>query len=164
METSPRDTVGVRPAEPADALHLQRNCLSTATVEQVRAQIEENARDQDRFQLVATVGGAVVGNAVLIREEHPLRRHRAGLYSLVVSEPYQGRGIARRLVGEVAAQAAGIDIEILETSCRGGEPAEEVYPRLRFVEYGRLTHGLAETWGEQRVFAEVYFVMPTSRD
>ena len=161
MEASVERSVVVRPAAPDDAEQLQRNCMSMATEEQVREEISEHAREADHAQLVAEVGGVVVGNAVVIRREHPLMRHRAGLFSLVVSEAYQGRGIARRLVEAASARAAAMGAEILETSCRGGEPAEAVYRQLGFVEYGRLPGGLVEPGGERRVFEEAYFYRRT---
>ncbi len=43
MATSSRETVEVRIAEPGDAPQLRANCMATATLEQVREEIEENA-------------------------------------------------------------------------------------------------------------------------
>ncbi len=34
--------------------------------------------------------------------------------------------------------AIAVDITVIEVSCRGGTDAEQVYPRLGFVEWGRL--------------------------
>ena len=43
---------------------------------------------------------------------------------------------------------------------RADTPAEQVYPRLGFVEYGRLPRGIKESWGDQRVFDMVYLYQP----
>ena len=164
MPAGSGSAVVVRPVQLQDAAQLQANCLSQNTFEEVEWQIRDNlqaATEGRRLHLVAEVDGRVIGNAVVIRDQHPLRAHRAGLFSLVVSTPYQGRGIARRLVEEGCARAAAMGIEILETACRGGEPAEAVYPRLGFIEYGRLPHGLREPGGTHRVFDEVCFYRPT---
>jgi GNAT superfamily N-acetyltransferase len=82
------------------------------------------------------------------------------LFNMVVCDQYQRRGIARRLVASLRDHAAQWGVEILETSVRGGTPAEEVYRRVGFQEYGRLPRGLAEPWGAKQVFDEVYFAMP----
>lgn len=78
---------------------------------------------------------------------------------MVVAAAYQRRGIARRLLAGSLARAAEMGIEILETSARGGEPAEHVYRRLGFREWGRLPGGLHQSWGKVRVFDEVYFYL-----
>jgi hypothetical protein len=51
-------------------------------------------------------------------------------------------------------------LEILEVGCRGGTPAEAVYPRLGFVECGRLPRGIVEPWGACQAYDEVSFYMP----
>jgi GNAT superfamily N-acetyltransferase len=164
----PSSDVVVRLAEPGDAPHLQAYCFSMNTVAEVEAEIVAN---QTAFQagrcvqLVAMVDSTPVANILLRRDDHPLRAHRATLYALVVSEHYQHRGIARRLLHEACAYARTMHITILETSCRGGELAEVIYPRLGFREYGRLPAGLIEPWGARRCFDEVYFYLPvTSAD
>jgi GNAT superfamily N-acetyltransferase len=91
---------------------------------------------------------------------HPLFAHRAELDDVVVHRDYQRQGIARRLVEEARDYARSMGIEMLETSCRGGTPAEQVYPRLGFIEYGRLLRGIKEPWGDHHVFDMVYFYQP----
>jgi GNAT superfamily N-acetyltransferase len=99
----------------------------------------------------------------LVRNAHPLYAHRGELASLVVHPNYQRQGIARRLVEEVCEYGASVGLEILETGCRGGTPAEDIYPRLGFREYGRLPGGIVEPWGDRQVFDEVSFYMPMKR-
>lgn len=164
----PSASIAIRPVEPGDAPALQANCLPLATVAAVREQIAANRRAFARgtgAQFVAEVAGDIVGNAVVKRDtQSPLYAHRAGLFSLVVSVPYQGQGIARRLVDAARAWAASRGIEILETTCRAATPAEAVYRRLGFIEHGRLPGGIREPWGERRVFDAVYFSMPVVVD
>lgn len=111
----PSTSIAIRPVEPGDAPALQANCLPLATVAAVREQIEANRHAFARgggAQFVAEVAGDIVGNAVVKRDtQSPLYAHRAGLFSLVVSVPYQGRGIARRLVDAARAWAASQGIE-----------------------------------------------------
>ena len=127
----------VRPVRLSDAPGVRENCFSMNTVEQVQSRIEANLQTQEQgngVQLAAEIDGIVVGTAGIIRNSHPLEAHRAELVDLVVHGDYRQRGIARRLVEECCIHAAAIGIEILETGCRAGTPAENVYPRLGFIE------------------------------
>ncbi len=148
-----------------DAAALQANCLPMKSLAKVQAGIAEHpapAADGTRVHLVAEAGGEAIGNAVLQRHAHPLMAHRAEVCSLVVAEGYQRQGVARRRVEAACECAREMGVEILEVSCRGGEPAEQVYPRLGFREYGRLPRGIVEPWGDKRVFDQVYFFMPVT--
>ncbi len=156
--------VTIRLVQETDAAQLRQNCFPLNTLEETQAQIATNLRtfaEGEVVPLVAEVHGEVVGAVTLQRNPHRLRRHRAELGGLVVHSPYQGQGIARRLVDECRQRARAMGIDILELSCRGGEPAEEVYRRLGFREYGRLPRGLVETRGRRPEFDEVYFYEET---
>jgi len=165
MEQAP--VIVVRVVRPDDATMLQSNCFARNTVEETAGRIGENLRDHaegEMIPLVAEVDGVVVGNAVLRRKRHPLYRHRANLADLVVCAAYQRRGIARRLIEALRDQAAQIGVTIFETSVRGDTPAEEVYRRVGFQEYGRLLGGIVETWGECGAYDEVLLWMPISEE
>lgn len=152
----------IRDATLDDAADLQAHCLPMNSVEQVREGIREcltASNEPQQLYLVAEVEGHAVGQAVLVRSEHALRAHRAEVAGLVVAQQYWRRGIARRLVETCRARAAALGITILEVAARGGEPAEEVYRRLGFIEWGRLPGGLVEPWGERREYDEVRFYM-----
>ncbi len=155
--------ITIRPVRLEDAVPVRENCLSMNTLEQVQSQIARNLKayaERRKLQLVAEVDGIVIGIASLERKSHPLAAHRADIAGLVVNPMYQRQGIARRLVNECCHRAIDMGIEILEIRCRAGEPAEQVYRHLGFIEYGRLPHGLIESWGERKVFDEVYFYQP----
>ena len=157
----------IRPACLDDAPQVRENCFSMNTLEEVESQIQSNLKlfSQGKVaQLVAEVDGIVVGIVSLVRRDHPLQIHRAEIAGLVVHPDYQGWGIARKLVTACRQQAQSMGIQILEISCRGGEPAEQIYPKLGFREYGRLPCGLIEPWGEKKVFDEVYFFQPVGVD
>ena len=152
----------IRDATLDDAADLQAYCLPMNSVEQVRDGIRECLTappEAQRLYLVAEVDGHAVGQVVLIWNEHALRAHRVEVAGLVVARQYTRRGIARRLVEACRARGAARGIAMLEVAARGGEPAEEVYRRLGFIEWGHLPGGLREPWGEQRVYDEVRFYM-----
>jgi len=153
----------VRVVRPGDAAMLQSNSFVRNTIDEMAARVDGDLQgyaDGEVIPLVAEVDGVVVGSAVLQRKNHPLYRHRADLVGMVVCGEYQRRGIARRLIEALRDHAAQIGVTIFETSVRGGTPAEEVYRRVGFQEYGRLSGGIAETWGECGVYDEVFFWMP----
>jgi predicted N-acetyltransferase YhbS len=153
----------IRPVEPRDAAELRENCFSANTLAEVEADIVERVQAFERgtlVHLVAEVDGIVVGTGILTRNEHPFKAHRGTVGSLVVHPDYQRRGIARRIVQAMHGYALSMGIAFLEIGCRGGTPAEQVYPRLGFVECGRFPRGLIEPWGEHLAFDEVSFYMP----
>jgi ribosomal protein S18 acetylase RimI-like enzyme len=158
-----RNDIVIRPVQLSDAVQVRDNCFSMNTLEQVQSQIERTRQLFERgegVQLVAEVGGVVVGTATLRRNTHPLHAHHAELESIVVHGGYQRQGIAHCLVDECRGRAKAMGIRILEVSSRGGEPAEQVYRRLGFIEYGRLPQGIVELWGDHKVFDLVYFYQP----
>lgn len=163
--SSDTSTILIRPVRPTDAPQLREHCFSANTLAEVEARIagaiEAHAAGA-QILLVAEVDDTVVGTGTLIRSTHSLRAHRGELAALVVHPHFQQRGIARRIVEAICEHAASLGIEILEVSCRGGTPAESVYPRLGFVEYGRLPRGIVEPYGERRAYDEVFFYMPVS--
>jgi hypothetical protein len=61
------------------------------------------------------------------------------------------------LVEAAPDRAAGLGVTLLEIDCRGGEPAEKIYPRFGFLEFGRLPGGIVEPWEEGQVFDQVFF-------
>jgi GNAT superfamily N-acetyltransferase len=159
----PISDVIVRPVRLSDAADLRDNCFPMNTLEQANLRIETNmqrAEEKIGLQLVAEMDGVVVGTCGFKRQAHPLEAHRAELVDLVVRGDHRRQGIARRLVEECCVQAAAYRCAIMEASCRGGTPAERVYPRLGFIEWGRLPGGLIEPWGEGDVYDLACFYRP----
>ncbi len=150
----------VRLVEQRDAVELRQNCFPMTTLEETQPLLAANLQGFSQgtvVMLVAEVDGKVVGTVTLQRNTHRMRRHRAVVGGLVVHRPYEGQGIARRLMEESERTARSLDIQILELTCRGGEPAEQVYRRLGFHEFGRLPRGLLEPAGKHHTYDEVYF-------
>ena len=153
-------TIHIRPVRLEDSVQLQKNCFLRNSVEDIQIMVAEDlkrAEHQGGIHLVAEVDGSVIGTVTLLRQAHPLFHHRAELAGLVVHPDYQGSGIARKLVETAEERAAEMGILLLEINCRGGEPAERIYPRFGFLEFGRLPGGIVEPWGEGQVFDQVFF-------
>ncbi len=155
----------IRPIEMRDAQQFRDNLYTRDTIEQIRDLIAGNrqkAADNKLVHIVAELDGEVVGTAILVRNPHVLRQHRAEVAGLVVKYELWGKGIARQLINECKKLAFQMNIEIMEVGCRGGEPAEQIYRRLGFIEYSRLPRGIKEPWDEQKVFDEVYLYQTLS--
>lgn len=97
--------------------------------------------------LAATRDGAVVGYALFALRS---RRHEVSLTHLCVRDSERGKGTARCLVEEIAAEhAARLGIRL---SCRVDYPAHHMWPRLGFEQWGRRPgrshagHELATWW------------------
>lgn len=151
----------IRVVRPADAESLRENCLSQMSLDAVRDQISRDLEDYARgdvVPLVAAVEGAVIAMATLRRNTHHRSRHRAEISPVVVTGPYQRRGCARRLVEALRQRAATLGIDQLEISAAAGSPAEVVYRRLGFIEWGRLPNAGKDSSGKAGTL--VYFSMP----
>ena len=157
----------IRPVRPEDAVDLRENCFSANTLKEIQTDIAQRVKAFEEgvlVHLVAEVEGTVVGTGILTQNEHLFMRHRGKVGSLVVHPAYQRRGIARQIIAEMHVYAVSMGFEFLEVSCRGGTPAEQVYPRLGFIECGRFPRGLIEPWGDRLVFDQVSFYMPVREE
>jgi GNAT superfamily N-acetyltransferase len=156
----------IRPARAADAEDQREHCFSANTLVEVEERIIESlqaAEEGRQVLFVAEVDGVVVGTGAFVRNTHPLHAHRAEVGGLVVHPDYRRRGIARRIVERIAETASSMGLEMLEISVRGETPAEEVYRRLGFTEWGRLPRGIVEPWGGHKIYDVVHFYMTLRR-
>jgi acetyltransferase len=161
----PNDII-IRKVEYSDVDSLQSNCYAMNSFEQVEELVNYSLAQSlagTGAQFVAVADGEVVGTVNVEVQQHGLRMHRAVVTGLIVNQEYTRRGIARMLIQACREEAARLNCTILEISCRAGEPPEVIYPRLGFIEYGRLPKGLKETWGDKREFDEVLFYMPIDK-
>lgn len=72
------------------------------------------------------------------------------LFGILVSEEYRGKGVGTRLLEELMKVAKEkFNIEILHLEVYDGNPAQRLYERLGFTEFGRQTHFIKED-GEYR--------------
>jgi len=147
----------IRELKQSDFRDLQANIFVRDTIDEVeertKANIERAAKGEI-IVLVAELDGEVVGNVQLTKYAHPLYAHRIKLDDVVVCHRFWGKGIARRLFEACKERVKSEGISIIETSVRGGEPAEQVYLKFGFAEYGRLHNGITEPWSGN-VFDEV---------
>lgn len=150
----------IRPVEAGDVDSLRENCFSLNTPEQMQAIVDfalaNAASGEGVMVVVVDSNNAVVGNVVVTRESHRLRRHRARMGGFVIHPSAQGSGLARSLTREAAEWCRAHSCSILELDCRGGTHAESAYRGLGFEEWGRLPGGLVEEAG---TFDQVNFAL-----
>ncbi len=95
-----------------------------------RQSIRRLLRSESAEVWVYEDGGRVLANAVLCYRRNSAR---ARLYSLVVHPDYQGRGIARALLGSAGRAAARRDCRALSLEVRtGNAPALRLYQKAGF--------------------------------
>jgi Predicted acetyltransferase len=147
----------IRELKQSDFRDLQKNIFVRDTVSDVEERTKANINRMEKGEiivLVAELDGEVVGNMQLTKYSHPLYAHRVKLDDVVVCHRFWGKGIARKLFEACKERAKNESISIIETLVRGGEPAEQVYKKLGFIEYGRQPGGIFEPWSGN-VFDEV---------
>src|SRR3546814_63454 len=85
---------------------------------------------------VAEMNGRVVGTVQVGLASKPNQPHRGDLMKLLVHRSARGRGLSRRLMAAVEAEAArrGRTLLVLDTAT--GSDAEAIYPRLGWERVG----------------------------
>ena len=152
------DNIIIRPLSVNDAADIQKYCFVQNTLDEVGKRIKNNLEKQNNGQLiqfVAELESHAVGTMTLSFQSHPLYAHRCALDDVVVSGEYQGNGIARKIFEHCTDYCKKRGIKIITTGVRGGEPAEQVYRKLGFIEYGRLPGGIVESWNDNKEYDEV---------
>ncbi|MCC2610401.1 GNAT family N-acetyltransferase [Neorhizobium petrolearium] len=107
------------------------------TPDEVRKNIENQSSNS--FELIAEFEGRIVGICGLSRFPNPRRAH-AGSIGMGVHDAYQGRGIARALLGEILAIAdRWLNLKRVElTVYTDNDRAIRLYERNGFVKEGHL--------------------------
>ena len=88
--------------------------------------------------IVAIMGGKIVGNATLHQQLGGWKRH-VGRVSVLVHPKFRGRGLARKLIGEMAELARQAGLEKIEAEFIGEqEAAVHMFAMLGFSQLMRL--------------------------
>lgn len=130
----PEDAVALHALRQQPAVYPYVGSLRTDTVEDTRRFLA--SRGEDAREVIATVGGEVVGQAGLhVRRG---KAHHVAWLGILVAEEWHGRGVGRALMQDLlaAADARGIvrvELDVVEDNTR----AIEWYRRLGFAEEGR---------------------------
>ena len=158
-DAAPPAGVVIRPARPADASAFRAHLAEVAgerryiRTEEVRWRVREGRRRfrrswaPNQAHLLALAGDAVIGSLSIVREEHPVTRHVAGL-GMSVSRERRGKGVGSALLAEAFrwAQWAGIE-KVALTVYPHNDAAIALYRKFGFVEEGRLVGHSKKSYG-----------------
>ena len=154
------DEIRIRKVKQSDARSIWENIFSRNTPEEVEQRIAESITEMEagrRIHLVAVLEDNVIGNIMLMKEQHVLYSHRCNLSDIVVNPAFQKQGLATKLFEEACKIATELDFNYVTTSCRG-DGTELFYKSLGMHECGRIPDGIYEPWGEYKKYDEVVLV------
>lgn len=125
-----------------------------------RAEAHLTAIAEGRTRLLAgfTADGRLAATAFLALNDHPLMRHWAWLYTVMVDPALQGRGYGADLLREAEDRARALGLEGLRLTCRGGEGLERFYASCGYKEIGRAPDALRVAPGDDR--DEITMLLP----
>ncbi len=157
MEEVIMDEIKIRKVKQSDAHSMWENIFSRNTPEEVEQRIAESITEMNegrRIHLVAVIDDNIIGNIMLMKEQHVLYSHRCSLDDVVVNPAFQKQGLATRLFEEACKYASEMNFYHVTTSCRG-DGTELFYKSLGMKECGRIPNGIYEPWGEFKKYDEI---------
>lgn len=111
---------------------------------EVRALLTEVAADPDAVLVLASDDDGLAGLGYWRRYQRPTHRPHADVEKVAVAPSRQGRGVGRRLMTALVAEARAARVEVLTLDLRGdNERAAALYESLGFHRYGRLERFVA---------------------
>nr|WP_261994605.1 GNAT family N-acetyltransferase [Streptomyces sp. me109] len=128
-----------------------------------RAEAHLGAVAEGRTRLLAAFGadGRLAATAFLSFNEHPLMRHWAWLYTVMVDPALQGRGHGVELLHEAERYARDLGLDALRLTCRGGEGLERFYASCGYKEVGRVPDAIRVAPGDDR--DDIVMLLPLPR-
>ena len=124
----------------------------------LRPEIQSGAR----VLLAASENGQIVGSAQLALAPWRNARHRASIEKLFVSAATRGRGIGKALINAAQDAARLRGRSLLLINARRDEPAEQLYKRLGYREFGVIPGYAIGPKGEQYDSVCMYRQLPLS--
>jgi len=88
--------------------------------------------------LLAEVDGRIVGTVQLTLESRPNGLHRAEVSKLMVAPAFRRRGIGRRLMEALEADALARGRTLLILDTRASDPSNDLYRVMGYTEAGRI--------------------------
>ena len=122
---------------------------SPAEVSALLSEVTAAAEQGDAALAVVAADGRVAGLGYWRRYDRPTHRPHADIEKVAVDPDFQGRGVGRRLMGELIAASRMPGVEVLTLDLRAdNERAAALYESVGFHQYGRLADFVAV--GERR--------------
>lgn len=143
------DAAGAASAEPRLSAILIASVAEGAGVHFLPPLAPETARDFWReaardvamgrkVLLAGWVGGVLAGTVTLVFAQAQAQAHRADVEKLLADPAVRGRGLARRLMQRVEAEAHAARRSLLLLETRAGDPAEALYRAMGWNEVGLI--------------------------
>ena len=151
------DTILIRKVTESDTHSILNNIFTRNTLVEVESQVKDSINEMAegrRIHLVAVHEDKVVGNILIIKEQHVLYSHRCILKDMIVNPSFQHKGIAKRLFEEGCKHLGEINCSHVVTTCRSNG-TENFYKALGMTECGRIPNGILEPWHENKLYNEV---------
>ena len=92
----------------------------------------------NRVLLLAEEAGQIVGSAQLFLEPRPNGNHRAEVAKVMVHPTARRRGLGRSLMMRLEEIARRNERSLLVLDTRDGDPSNQLYQSLGFVEVGKI--------------------------
>lgn len=142
-----RKNIVIRKASLYDVTSLHKNLFQNRTSSKVRDFLIKDLEMVDKgdmIRLVAEMNGEVIGNIqIYFKFDHPLFHHTAEMHTVRVNESYRQIGVATKLIEGALLFSKQKSIEIMTVWVDGNNiPANSLYHKMGFTEYGRLTNGI----------------------
>ncbi|KAF2152593.1 acyl-CoA N-acyltransferase [Myriangium duriaei CBS 260.36] len=106
---------------------------------------------QDRAVIIMQLAGSRVAGVVVLRM--PVTQtgsFRGEVEKLIVSPDFRRQGIATRLMEALENEAKSRGRTLLQLGTTEGYPAQQMYPKLGYIEYGRIPeHAISPTTGKR---------------
>ena len=111
---------------------------------------------RSRLLLVASIGDRVVGSGQLALSQRTNSPHRAEVQRLFVARSLRGQGLGKSLMYALHDVARQNGRTLISLSTRRGEPAEEFYKGLGYVEAGVIPGWTIGPAGERYDHVRLY--------
>lgn len=101
-------------------------------------EVGEAVGESTTIHAVAEVDGDIVGTVQVGLAMKPNQRHRGEVMKLMVHSSARGRGLSRKLMERIEAEAVSRNLTLLVLDTSTGSEAEAVYPRLGWSRVGTI--------------------------
>lgn len=151
--------ITIRPVKLSDSTDIHKYLFIQALENDIKKNLQEDLQKMDQGKLlrvVAEADGKVIGQCDFRQASSAIHQHIVDVTGLVVNPNFQGHGISSQLMEYGFNWAKELGMTIVTISVRKGTKAEDIYIHQGFKVYGELKDGIKETWGDGKVYDEIF--------
>ncbi len=149
----------IRPVKLSDSEDIANYLFTQAKEEDIKKNLQDDIQKMDQgklLRIVAEIDGKVIGQCDFRRPSSATKQHIIDITGLVVNSQYQGKRVSSKLMEYGFNWAKERGITIATIFVRKGTKAEDIYLHQGFAIYGELKDGIKETWGEEKIYDEIF--------